>query len=119
MKSYNTFNVDQVDPLPERYYGKPIPDVDCAHGIEHADGVCFDRRKHSTRWQARFSGGSDHVQVPPFEYIRCARTLLNWTVLKAPGSHPRVLSHRTSRCSAVYERYRCCGQGHNNVVPAS
>jgi antirestriction protein ArdC len=93
MKACSVFNVEQIDGLPERYYAKPEPVIDAAQRIEHADGFFAatgaDIRHGGNR--AYYSGGSDHVQMPPFEcfrspesyYATLAHELAHWTKHKA------------------------------------
>lgn len=93
MKAYSVFNVEQIDGLPERYYAKPEPVIDPAQRIEHADGFFAatgaDIRHGGNR--AYYSGGSDHVQMPPFECFRSAESyyatlaheLTHWTKHKS------------------------------------
>ncbi|WP_422363228.1 ArdC family protein [Pyruvatibacter mobilis] len=89
MKSYSVFNVEQIDGLPEHYYAKPEPIINPAQRIEHADmfftATGADIRHGGSR--AYYSGGSDHVQMPPFEcfrspesyYATLAHELTHWT----------------------------------------
>jgi antirestriction protein ArdC len=92
MKAYSVFNVEQIDGLPERYYAKPEPVIDAAQRIDHADNFFAatgaDIRNGGNR--AYYSGGSDHVQMPPFEcfrspesyYATLAHELTHWTKQK-------------------------------------
>lgn len=93
MKAYSVFNVEQIDGLPERYYAKPEPVINPAQRIENADGF-FAATGADVRHggnQAYYSGGSDHVQMPPFEcfrspesyYATLAHELTHWTKHKS------------------------------------
>src|SRR5690606_21102600 len=89
MKAYSVFNVEQIDGLAEHYYTKPEPVIDSAQRIEHAEtfftATGADIRHGGGR--AFYSGGSDHVQMPPFEcfrspesyYATLAHELTHWT----------------------------------------
>lgn len=89
MKAYSVFNVEQIDGLPDQYYATPEPVIDAAQRIAHADAFFAatgaDVRHGGNR--AYYSGGSDHVQMPPFEcfrspesyYATLAHELTHWT----------------------------------------
>jgi antirestriction protein ArdC len=101
MKAYTVFNVEQIDGLPEHFYAKPEPIIDPARRMEHADAFFAatgaDIRHGGHR--AYYSGGSDHVQMPPFEcfrspesyYATLAHELTHWT------KHPERLDREFSR----------------------
>ena len=101
MKGYSVFNVEQVEGLPELFYAKPEPVIDPAERIEHADKFFAasgaDIRHGGDR--AFYSGGSDHVQMPPFEcfnspesyYATLAHELTHWT------KHPKRLDREFGR----------------------
>ena len=101
MKGYSVFNVEQVEGLPEHFYAKPEPVIDPAERIEHADKFFAasgaDIRHGGNR--AFYSGGSDHVQMPPFEcfnspesyYATLAHELTHWT------KHPKRLDREFGR----------------------
>ena len=101
MKAYTVFNVEQIEGLPEHYYAKPEPVIDEAQRIDHADAFFAasgaDVRHGGNR--AFYSGGSDHVQMPPFEcfhspesyYATLAHELTHWT------KHPKRLDREFGR----------------------
>jgi antirestriction protein ArdC len=76
MKGYTVFNVEQIDGLPARYYGKPAPRLEPLPRIEHAEAFFAatgaDIRHGGER--AYYAIGSDHVQMPPFEAFRDAES---------------------------------------------
>ena len=101
MKAYTVFNVEQIDGLPEHFYATPEPVIDGAQRIEHAEAFFAasgaDVRSGGNR--AFYSGGSDHVQMPPFEcfhtpesyYATLAHELTHWT------KHPSRLDREFGR----------------------
>jgi len=74
MKGYTVFNVEQIDGLPEHYYGKPAPRLDPVPRIAWADAffaaIRADIRNGGGR--AYYSVSTDHVQIPAFETFRDA-----------------------------------------------
>ncbi|MDA5556189.1 ArdC family protein [Shimia sp. MMG029] len=89
MKGYSVFNVEQIEGLPEHFYAKPEPMTDTAKRIEYA-GAFFAASNADIRHggnRAFYAGGSDHVQMPPFEafnnpeayYATLAHELTHWT----------------------------------------
>ena len=68
MKAYTVFNVEQIEGLPDHYYTKPEPVIDGVERIDHAEDFFAASRadiRHGGN-RAFYSGGSDHVQMPPF-----------------------------------------------------
>jgi antirestriction protein ArdC len=69
MKGYVVFNVEQIDGLPEHYYGKPAPRGETVQRIERAESFLAATGatvRHGGN-RAFYSPASDHVQMPPFE----------------------------------------------------
>ena len=101
MKGYTVFNVEQIDGLPEPYYGRPEPRFDGPQRIDHAESffaaLGADVRQGGN--QAYYATGSDHVQMPPFEafadaesyYATLAHECTHWT------RHPRRLDRDFGR----------------------
>ena len=101
MKAYCVFNVEQIEGLPEHFYAKPEPVIDPAQRIDHAEdffaSVGATIRHGGSR--AFYAGGSDHVQMPPFEcfrspeayYATLAHELTHWT------KHPNRLDREFGR----------------------
>lgn len=93
LKTYCVFNAEQIEGLPAHYYAKPEPAIASAQRIEHAESFFAatgaDIRHGGDR--AYYSGGSDHVQMPPFEcfqspesyYATLAHELTHWTKHKS------------------------------------
>lgn len=76
LKSYTVFNVEQIEGLPEQYYGKAEPVTDALPRIAQAEAFFTatgaDIRHGGGR--AYYSISSDHVQMPPFESFRDAES---------------------------------------------
>ena len=77
------FNVEQIDGLPEQFYGKPEPRVERADSFFAATGAAI---RHGGN-MAFYAAGSDHEQMPPFEtfrdaesyYATLAHEMTHWT----------------------------------------
>lgn len=87
MKGYTVFNVEQIDGLPERFYGKPAPRLEPLPRIAHAErffaSTGADIRHGGGR--AYYAIGSDHIQMPPFEAFRDAESY--YATLAHEGTH--------------------------------
>jgi Antirestriction protein len=93
LKTYSVFNAEQIEGLPAHYHATPEPVGEPAQRIEHAESFFAatgaDIRHGGGR--AFYSGGSDHVQMPPFEcfrspesyYATLAHELTHWTKHKS------------------------------------
>ncbi|RMG58382.1 MAG: DUF1738 domain-containing protein [Bacteroidetes bacterium] len=101
MKAYTVFNVEQIEGLPDHFYAKPEPVIDEAQRIAHAEDFFTATRadiRHGGN-RAYYAGGSDHVQMPPFEcfhspesyYATLAHELTHWT------KHPKRLDREFGR----------------------
>jgi antirestriction protein ArdC len=80
MKGYTVFNVEQIEGLPEHFYGKPAPRTETVQRIERAE-FFFAATGAAVRHggnQAFYSPTVDHVQMPPIEAFcdaePCAQT---------------------------------------------
>ena len=93
MKGYTVFNVEQIEGLPEHFYAKPEPMAGMLERIAHADAFFAATGavvRHGGN-SAHYSGGTDHVQMPPFEsfvsreayYATLAHELTHWTKHKS------------------------------------
>ena len=89
MKGYTVFNVEQIEGLPDRFYEPAAPRLDPVQRIDAAD-LFFANTGADIRHggnQAYYAGGTDHVQMPPFESFRdaeaycatLAHELAHWT----------------------------------------
>lgn len=76
MKTYNVFNVEQIDDLPAAFNAPAEPVFDPVARIDHADSF-FAATKADIRHggnRAYYSITDDHVQMPPFETFRDAES---------------------------------------------
>jgi antirestriction protein ArdC len=89
LKGYTVFNVEQIDNLPAHFHAPAAPRLDPVQRIDRADSF-FAATGATVRHggdRAYYSGGSDHVQMPPFEAFRDAESyygtlaheLTHWT----------------------------------------
>jgi antirestriction protein ArdC len=89
MKGYTVFNVEQIDGLPEHYYGKPAPRADTVRRIGRAEAF-FAATGAVVRHggtMAYYAITADHVQMPPIEcfrdpesyYATLAHEVTHWT----------------------------------------
>ncbi len=86
MKGYTVFNVEQIDSLPEQYYGIPEPVLDPIERIESAENFFASTQadiRHGGN-RAYYSISSDHIQMPHFQ------TFTN------PESYYAVLAHEST-----------------------
>ncbi len=101
MKGYTVFNVEQIEGLPDRFYEPAAPRLDPVQRIDAAD-LFFANTGADIRHggnQAYYAGGTDHVQMPPFESFRdaeaycatLAHELAHWT------KHPARLDRNCDR----------------------
>lgn len=101
LKGYTVFNVEQIDGLPEHYYGKAVPQLDPVARIERADNffaACKATVCHGGN-RAYYAQEVDYVQMPPFEsfrdaesyYSTLAHEMTHWT------KHPSRLSRDFGR----------------------
>ena len=76
MKGYTVFSVEQIDGLPEHYYGKLTPRAETVPRIERAEAFFAATRatiRHGGT-MALYSVTHDHVQMPPIEAFRDAES---------------------------------------------
>jgi antirestriction protein ArdC len=69
MKGYTVFNVEQIEGLPEHYYGKPAPRTEAVQRIERAE-TFFAATGATIRHggnMAFYNVTHDHVQMPHIE----------------------------------------------------
>jgi antirestriction protein ArdC len=72
MKGYTVFNVEQIEGLPEHYYGKPEVQTTPVERIAHAEAF-FAATKADTRYRgdrAFYSNDGDYIQMPVIEAFR-------------------------------------------------
>ena len=109
MEGYTVFNVEQIDGLPEHFYGKPEPRTDAVPRIEQADSF-FAATGATIRHggnMAFYAAGSDHVQMPPFETFRDAESY--YATLAHETTH---WTKHTSRLNREFGRKRFGDEGY-------
>lgn len=114
LRAYTVFCVDQIDNLPDHYYGRPAPSIAPGQRIAHVDGF-FANTGATIRHggdKAFFAPALDLIQMPPFESFRDAEsyaaTLAHECVHYAVS---RIMPH-----GRVWRGYACfwpCGIRHN------
>jgi antirestriction protein ArdC len=106
LKTYNVFNVEQVEDLPEHFYSRPMPILDPVARIDHADRFFANTgsviRHGGSR--AYFSPSTDHIQMPPFESFRDAASYV--AVLSHEHIHWTADSRRVGRDLSRYAKDR-------------
>lgn len=87
MKGYTVFNVEQIDGLPEQYYGKPEVNTTPVERITHAESF-FQATKADIRYrgtQAFYSNDGDYIQMPVIDAFRDAESF--YAVLAHESAH--------------------------------
>jgi antirestriction protein ArdC len=89
LKGYTVFNVDQMEGLPAHFYAVAEKRLDPVQRNARADALFAATRAEVRHGgdRAYYSGGSDHVQMPPFEafldaesyYATLAHEVTHWT----------------------------------------
>ena len=101
MKGYTVFNVEQIDGLPEIFYGRPEPKFTAVERIAHAEQF-FARTGADIRYggnRAYYAQDGDRIQMPPIEafsdagafYATLAHETAHWT------KHPSRLARDFGR----------------------
>jgi antirestriction protein ArdC len=109
MKGYTVFNVEQIEGLPEHYYGKPVVNTTPVERISHAEAF-FAATKADIRYRgdrAFYSNDGDYIQMPVIEAFRDAESFnatlahesTHWT------KHPSRLDRSFGRKSWGDEGY--------------
>jgi antirestriction protein ArdC len=76
MKGYTVFNVEQIEGLPEHYYGMPEVQTTPVERIAHAE-TFFQATKANIRYcgdRAFYSNEGDYIQMPVIEAFRDAES---------------------------------------------
>ena len=106
LKAYSVFNVDQIDDLPEHYYGAAAPVIEPLARIAHADAF-FDATGAKLVYggsQAYYAPGSDHIQLPVFESFRDAESFV--AIRAHETVHWTAPAHRANRDLSRYHKDR-------------
>jgi antirestriction protein ArdC len=97
MKGYTVFNVEQIEGLPEQYYGKPEVQTTPVERIAHAEAF-FQATKADIRYrgtQAFYSNDGDYIQMPVIEAFRDAESF--YATLAHESTHWTKHSSRLDR----------------------
>ena len=72
MKGYTVFNVEQIDGLPEHYYGKPAPRSETVQRIERAESffAATGAKVVSGGSRACYVPSTDNVHMPCIDFFR-------------------------------------------------
>ncbi len=76
MKGYMVFNVEQIENLPEHYYGQPAATLTPVERIAHADAF-FNALKADIRYRgdrAYYALEPDYIQIPVIDAFRDAES---------------------------------------------
>lgn len=106
LKAYSVFNVDQIDGLPDQYYGAPAPAIDPVVRIAHAD-TFFDGTGAKIVYggtQAFYAPSTDHIQLPVFESFRDAESFV--AIRAHETIHWTAPPHRVNRDLSRYHKDR-------------
>jgi antirestriction protein ArdC len=97
MKGYNVFNVEQIEGLPEQYYGKPALPADPVERIDRAEtffaNIGADIRNRGDR--AYYAMEPDYIQLPVIEAFRDAESY--YATLAHESAHWTRHSSRLAR----------------------
>jgi antirestriction protein ArdC len=97
MKGYTTFNVDQIEGLPEQYYVKPEVTTTPVERISQAEAF-FAATKADIRYRgdrAYYSNDGDYIQMPVIEAFRDAESF--YATLAHESAHWTKHSTRLDR----------------------
>lgn len=106
LKAYSVFNIDQIDGLPDQYYGAPAPAIDPVVRIAHAD-TFFDGTGAKIAYggtQAFYAPATDHIQLPVFESFRDAESFV--AIRAHETIHWTAPPHRVNRDLSRYHKDR-------------
>lgn len=106
LRAYTVFCVDQIDDLPDHYYGRPAPTFAPAQCIAHVDAffanTCANIRHGGDK--AFFAPALDLIQMPPFESFRDAESYA--ATLAHECVHWTAPAHRVNRDLSRYAKDR-------------
>jgi antirestriction protein ArdC len=106
LKAYTVFCVDQIDGLPEHYYGRPATVSTPIERNAHADAFFANTGavvRHGGT-MAFYAPSSDHIQMPPIESFRDAESYV--AVRAHETVHWTAPSHRVNRDLSRYGKDR-------------
>ncbi len=103
LRAYTVFCVDQIDNLPDHYYGRPAPSIAPAQRIAHVDAFFANTGaiiRHGGD-KAFFAPSRDIIQMPPFESFRDAES---YAATLAHDAHWTAQVHRANRDLSRYAK---------------
>ena len=106
LRAYTVFCVDQIENLPDHYYGRPAPTIAPAQRLAHADAF-FANTAATIRHggdKAFFAPSLDLIQMPPFESFRDAQSYT--ATLAHECVHWTAPAHRANRDLSRYAKDR-------------
>jgi antirestriction protein ArdC len=106
LRAYTVFCVDQIDDLPDHYYGRPAPTIAPAQRIAHVDAFFANTGatiQHGGD-KAFFAPALDIIQMPPFESFRDAESYA--ATLAHECVHWTAPAHRVNRDLSRYAKDR-------------
>ena len=102
LRAYTVFCVDQIDALPDHYYGRPALIITPAQRVAHVDGF-FANTGATIRHggdKAFFAPSLDLIQMPPFETFHDAESYA--ATLAHECVHWTAPTHRANRDLSRY-----------------
>ena len=109
MKGYTVFNVEQIEGLPESFYGKPLVQVTPVERISHAEAF-FQATGAEIRYRgnrAFYSLDGDYIQMPVIEAFRDAESF--YATLAHESTH---WTRHPSRLDRSFGRKRFGDEGY-------
>ena len=106
LKAYTVFCVDQIDGLPEHYYGRPAAVASTIERNAHADAFFANTGaivRHGGS-VAFYAPSSDHIQMPPIESFRDTDSYV--AVRAHETVHWTAPAHRVNRDLSRYGKDR-------------
>ena len=106
LRAYTVFCVDQIENLPDHYYGRPAPSIAPAQRLAQVDAF-FANTGATIRHggdKAFFAPSLDLIQMPPFESFRDAESYA--ATLAHESVHWTAPTHRANRDLSRYAKDR-------------
>jgi antirestriction protein ArdC len=109
MKGYTVFNVEQIEGLPEHYYGKPQARTEAVQRIAHAEAFFAATGASVVHGGSRacYVISTDNIHMPCIDFFRDAESY--YATLSHEAVHnadPLIMPRRTFRAqeSAAFRR---------------
>jgi len=109
MKGYTVFNVEQIDGLPEHYYGKPAPRTETVQRIERAESFFAATGAKVVHGGSRacYVPSTDNVHMPCIDFFRDSESY--YATLAHEVTH---WTRHTSRLDRAFGRKRFGDEGY-------